>query len=121
MPYQDFRQFLDVLKHEGELVEIDRMFDLSDVGKALKKSYERQGRALLFNRTGTMCPLVGGVYSTRSKALLAFESTEQELLGKISSGLAKPIPPEIVSKPALCQEHVLTGNDIDIRRFPIPT
>jgi 4-hydroxy-3-polyprenylbenzoate decarboxylase/2,5-furandicarboxylate decarboxylase 1 len=120
MPYQDFRQFLDVLKHEGELVEIDRMVDLADVGKALKKSYERQGPALLFNRTGTMCPLVGGVYSTRSKALLAFESTEQALLARISAGLAKPIPPEIVSKPAPCQERVLTGNDIDVRRFPIP-
>ena len=72
MPYQDFRQFLDVLRKHGELVDIDRPIDLqTDVGKALKQSYVRNGPALLFSQNGTEFPLVGGLYSTRSKALLA--------------------------------------------------
>ncbi len=36
MPYQDFRQFLDVLRQQGELVDIDRPIALTDIGKALK-------------------------------------------------------------------------------------
>ena len=45
MPYQDFRQFLDALRREGELIDIDRPIALNDVGKALKQSYVRQGPA----------------------------------------------------------------------------
>src|SRR6202030_3070812 len=73
MPYQDFRQFLDVLRQHGELVDIDRPVALSDVGKAMKQSYRRQGPGIMFKNNGTGFPLVAGVYSTRSKALLAFE------------------------------------------------
>jgi 2,5-furandicarboxylate decarboxylase 1 len=121
MPYQDFRQFLQVLKREGELVEINRPIPLADIGKALKKSYELAGPALLFNQMEGGCPVVGGVYSTRNKALLAFESSEESLFGKISAGLAKPIMPEVVAERATCQENVVTGDAIDVRRFPIPT
>ena len=35
MAYQDFREFLDVLRRHGELIDIDRPVALSDVGKAL--------------------------------------------------------------------------------------
>ena len=72
MPYHDFRQFLDVLRRHGELVDIDRPVALSDVGKAMKQSYRRQGPGMVFNNNGTAFLLVAGVYSTRSKALLAF-------------------------------------------------
>lgn len=121
MPYRDFRQFLDVLRQHGELVDIDRPVDLrDDVGKALKQTCVRQGPALLFTQNGTEFALAAGLYSTRSKALLAFEATEETIFEKVQSGLEHPIPPSLVSA-ALCQEVVLTGNDIDITRFPIPT
>jgi len=122
MPYQDFRQFLDVLRKHGELVDIDRPIDLrTDVGKALKQSYVRKGPALLFSRNGTEFPLVGGLYSTRSKALLAFEATEETIFDKVLGGLDHPIAPTIASAAAPCHEVVLMGKDIDITRFPIPT
>src|SRR6266849_6543730 len=91
MPYQDFRQFLDVLRQHGELVDIDRPVALGDVGKAMKQSYRRQGPAISFNNNGTAFPLVAGVYSTRSKALLAFEAEEKTILQKVLSGLDHPI------------------------------
>ena len=43
MPYQDFRQFLDVLRQHGELIDVNRPIALNDVGKAMKQSYVRQG------------------------------------------------------------------------------
>lgn len=122
MPYSDFRQFLDVLRKHGELVDVDRPVDLqTDVGKAMKQSGVRKGPALLFRKNGTEFPLVGGLYSTRSKALLAFEATEDTINDKVLHGLDHPIPPIWRSGPAPCQEVVLTGKNIDIRRFPIPT
>jgi 4-hydroxy-3-polyprenylbenzoate decarboxylase/2,5-furandicarboxylate decarboxylase 1 len=120
MAYQDFREFLDVLRRHGELIDIDRPVALSDVGKALKRSNMRQGPALMFKQNGTEFPLVGGVYSTRSKALLAFETTNDNIFDKVVAGLSRRLAPTIVSGQALCQEHVITGDAIDIRRFPVP-
>jgi 2,5-furandicarboxylate decarboxylase 1 len=122
MPYADFRAFLDVLRAHGELIDIDRPIDLYvDVARALKQSNIAGGPALNFRQNGTAFPLVGGVYSTRSKALLAFESTEETILEKILHGLDHPIAPATVTGPAPVHEVVLTGDDIDITQFPIPT
>ena len=79
MPYHDFRQFLDVLRQYGELIDVNRPVALNDVGKAMKQSYVRQGPAIMFTQNGTDYPLVAGVYSTRSKALLAFEADEDTI------------------------------------------
>src|SRR5215468_7253190 len=121
MPYQDFRQFLDVLRQHGELIDVNRPVALNDVGKAMKQSYVRQGPALMFNQNGTDYPLVAGVYSTRSKALLAFEAEENTIFDKVLSGLDHPIAPTTLSGKPPCQDEVVTGDDIDIRRWPIPT
>src|SRR5882757_1043613 len=104
MPYQDFRAFLAVLRQHGELVDVDRPIALNDVGKAMKQSYVRQGPAIMFNRNGTDYPLVAGVYSTRSKALLAFEADERTILQKVLDGLDNPIAPVLRNGGAPCHE-----------------
>jgi len=120
MPFQDLRQFLGVLRRHGELVDINRPVALSDVGRVLRRANVRRGPAIMFNRNGTEFPMVGGIYSTRSKALLAFEATENTLFDKVLHGLDHPIAPVLSSGPASCQEVVITGSDIDVTRFPIP-
>jgi 2,5-furandicarboxylate decarboxylase 1 len=122
MPYADFREFLDVLRAHGELIDIDRPIDLYvDVARALKQSNVIDGPALQFLRNGTAFPLIGGVYSTRAKALLAFEATEETILERILHGLEHPLAPDLVTGPAPAHDVVLTGKDIDVTRFPIPT
>lgn len=122
MPYADFRQFLDTLRQHGELVDVNRPINLvHDVAKALKKSNACEGPAFIFHQNGTDFPLVAGVYSTRRKALLAFEATEETIFDKVTAGLNKPIAPVRFSGPPPCQEVVLTGNDIDLTRLPVPT
>src|SRR3954466_311895 len=121
MPYQDFRQFLDVLRQQGELIDVDRPIALTDVGKALKQAYKKGRLAVSFNDNGTEFPLVCGVYSDRNKALLAFQSDDKSILQKVLDGLDHPIAPRMVKGPAPCHEVVITGDDIDINRFPIPT
>ena len=110
MPYQDFRQFLDVLRQQGELIDVDRPIALGDVGKAMKQSYQRQGPAIRFNNTGTEFPLVCGVYSTRNKALLAFQSDEKSILQKMLDGLDHPIAPMMVNGAAPCHEVLIEGD-----------
>jgi 2,5-furandicarboxylate decarboxylase 1 len=121
MPYQDFRQFLDVLRQHGELIDVNRPVALNDVGKAMKQTNARQGPAILFNDNGTDYPLVAGVYSTRGKALLAFEADDDTIFDKVMTGLDNPIAPTMFSGKAPCQDEVITGDDIDLRRWPVPT
>jgi len=121
LPYQDFRQFLDVLRQHGELIDVNRPVALNDVGKAMKQSYVRQGPAIMFTQNGTDYPLVAGVYSTRSKALLAFEADEDTIFDKVLTGLDSPIPPTAFAGKAPCHDEVITGEDIDLRRWPVPT
>lgn len=120
MPYQDFRQFLDVLRQHGELIDVSRPIALGDIGKAMKQSYRRQGPAIMFTGTGSEFPLVCGVYSTREKALLAFQADDKTIMQKVLDGLDRPIAPTMVNGSAPCHEVVVT-DDIDITRFPIPT
>ena len=61
VPYNDFREFLAVLRDKRELIDIDRHVSLTDVSKVMKHSYVRQGPALQFNDTGTDHPLVSNV------------------------------------------------------------
>ncbi len=120
MAYADFREFLNALQKNHDLLEIDRHVDLQlEVGKALQKSASVSGPALIFKDNGTAFPLVGGVYNTRSKALLAFQATEDTIFATIMKGLAKPIPPVTVTQGATA-ENVLKGKDIDLSKLPIP-
>ncbi len=120
MPFQDFRQFLDVLRQHGELVDVNRPIGLNDVGKAMKQSYVRNGPAIMFNNNGTDYPLVAGVYSNREKALIAFEAEEDTILDKVLRGLDNPIPPVVTKNSAPCHEEIIEGDAIDIRNFPVP-
>jgi 2,5-furandicarboxylate decarboxylase 1 len=121
MPYDDFRQFLDVLRANNELIDIDRPISLEvDMARAMRRSNAIGGPAMIFTQNGTDIPLVAGVFSTRSKALLAFESSEDEITQKLLHGLEHPIDPVMYQGDAPCQEVVITGDDIDIAAFPIP-
>lgn len=123
MAYKDFREFLDALKREGDLIEVSRAVDLdTEIGKALKQVYVKKGPAVVFTNTGKPHPLVAGVYGTRSKALLAFQATEGNVLEKVLHGLDNPIPPTMTaSASAPCHEVILLDDKINIKDFPVPT
>ncbi len=122
MPYADFRAFLDTLRAQGELIDVERFVDpYLEVGKALRKTAALGGPAINFANNGTAFPLVGGLYNSRSKALLAFESSESEVFGRILAGLARRIAPVMASGPAATHDVVLTGAAADLTKLPIPT
>ena len=79
MPYQDFRQFLDVLRQHGELIDVNRPVALNDVGKAMKQSYVRQGPATHVQAERHRFPAGLRPLFTRNKALLAFQSDDDSI------------------------------------------
>ena len=119
MPFQDFRDFLDALRKAGELLEVDRHVNPElEVAKAMRKSASVSGPAIVFKNNGTAFPLVGGVYNTRSKALIALQTTEKDVFDRVLHGMSSRIPPVVVTD-APVHENVLTGDAIDTSKLPV--
>ena len=120
MPYADFRDFLTALRAHGELIDVDRPVALElEVAKAMRKSAAVAGPAIRFNNNGTPFPLVGGVYNSRAKALIALEATEATVFQRVLDGIARRIPPVRIDN-APVHENVLTGAAVDLTKIPIP-
>jgi 2,5-furandicarboxylate decarboxylase 1 len=119
--FRDFRDFLASLRTQGELIEVDRaVAPKFEVAKALRKSAAVAGPAVVFKNNGTDFPLVGGVYNSRSKALIAFGCGEDNVVEHILDGLANRIPP-VLSDTGPVHENIITGDAIDLSALPIPT
>jgi 2,5-furandicarboxylate decarboxylase 1 len=119
MPFQDFREFLDALRNAGELLELDRAISPHlDVAKAMRKSASVSGPALVFKNNGTAFPLVGGVYNTRAKALIALETNEKDASERVLRGMSARVPP-VMAADGPVHENVLTGDAIDTSKLPI--
>jgi 2,5-furandicarboxylate decarboxylase 1 len=120
VPFQDFREFLDALRSHGELIDVDRPVALElEVAKAMRKSASVSGPAIVFKNNGTDFPLVGGLYNSRAKALIAYGCDEGNVVQHILSGLEQRIPPVLVGA-APVHENVILGNDIDLSKLPVP-
>jgi 2,5-furandicarboxylate decarboxylase 1 len=119
MPYQDFREFLDALRSAGELLELDRVVSPElEVAKAMRKSASVSGPALIFKNTGTEFPLVGGVYNTRAKGLIALQTTESDIFDRVLRGMSTRIPPVVVAD-APVHENVITSDAVDLSKIPV--
>jgi 2,5-furandicarboxylate decarboxylase 1 len=119
MPFQDFREFLDALRNAGELLELDRAVSPElEVAKALRKSAAVSGPALVFKNNGTAFPLVGGVYNTRSKALIALQTSEKDVFDRVLHGMSNRIPPIVVAD-APAHENIITDDAVDISKLPV--
>jgi 2,5-furandicarboxylate decarboxylase 1 len=119
MPFRNFREFLDALRSAGELVELERPVSPHlEVAKAMRKSASVSGPAIVFKNNGTDFPLIGGVYNTRAKALIALQATEKNVFEKVLNGPSGRIPPVLVSDRPV-HENVLTGDAIDTSKLPV--
>lgn len=120
MAFQDFRAYL-TLRQAGELVDVDRGVALKfEVAKALRKSAAVSGPAFVFKSNGTEFPVIGGLYNSRAKALIALQATEEDVFQRVLNGIAKRVPPVLVQD-APVHENVITGDAIDLSKLPVPT
>ena len=122
MPFHDLREYLAALEAAGELAHVTRPVKTRfEIAAGIRKMSDTGGPALMFeNVTGHDMPVVGAVFASRSKALLALEvDSAAEGNAKFSHGLRNPIAPRPVSS-GECRQVVHTGNDIDLTSLPMP-
>ena len=62
--------------------------------------------------------MVGGVYNTRAKCLLALQTTEKGAFDRVLRGMSTRIPPVVVADGPV-HENILTGDAIDTSKLPI--
>src|SRR5690242_14756953 len=127
MPFDYFRDLVAALDNKGLLrhvtAEVDKDWEISTVARQVFLNMpEHQRYALQFDHVrGFDMPVVVGAFGgSREVYAFGIEATPGELLERWANALCSPIQPELVDS-APCQEVVLTGKDVDLCRFPVPT
>ncbi|MFF0742940.1 UbiD family decarboxylase [Streptomyces sp. NPDC004111] len=131
----NFRDFVGELLAIGDAVDIREPVspDL-EVGAVTRRVYETRSPAPLFgNLTGTEpgFRILGapaglshsgkGTYGRLAAHFgLPRDTTPRQLLEKLIAAMhARPLPPRVVAT-GPCKENVLTGDAVDLERFPVP-
>lgn len=122
LPFSDLRTFLAYLEESSLLRRVSRPIQREhEIAAGVRFVSDHDGPAVLFeNINGFDMPVVGGVFATQRLSLAAMGvETYQEGVARFGKGVKNPIPPiEVENAP--CQECILTGEDIDLLRFPHP-
>jgi len=123
----DFRKTVELLEKRGELTriakEVDPRFELG----AVLAATENQGNACRFEHVkGSDLPVVGGVFSSMKNVAVALGQEDPENFTTLDHAAMfaranqSPVPPrEIDTGPV--KEVVLTGDDANITKLPVPT
>ena len=122
MRYQGLRGFMALLEEEGELRRVRRPVSTKfEIAAGIRRMGDTGGPALLFEDVqGHDIPVVGGLFSTRRRALLAMDVEDHEQgNARFLEGLDHPIEP-VETADAPCQEVVHTGDEVDLNRLPLP-
>src|ERR1700685_3693734 len=114
---ENFRQFLDRLRQEGELVDLRQPVDIRHIATLVDQA---ETGLYFHNVIGYAMPVVSGIIRTRERATMALGcETFAEIEQKLSAAIAKPIPPKRVNG-SPTREVTLVGDDVDLFRLPIP-
>ena len=123
----DLRSFLELLQSRGELVRINREVDPKFEIPALLEQLEKAGKAYIFEKvTDSAFPLVGGLLTSARRMGLAVgqgadESYDHRNHAAVyAQAVQNPFAPVTVTK-APVKDVVLTGDEIDLGRLPVPT
>jgi 2,5-furandicarboxylate decarboxylase 1 len=114
---ENFRQFLDRLRQNGELVDLHQAVDIRHIATLV----DQAETALYFhNVIGYDIPVVSGIIRSRQRAIMALGcETFRDLEDKLKQGIDRPIPPKRVNT-SPTREVVLLGDDVDLYKLPIP-
>ena len=128
MAFRDLREYIAKLKENGDLLEVDREVDWNlEAGALIRKVDEgKKGPSLLFNKMKDYPEgyrLLGEPMLTNRHLCTAMgmpvDSPYEEILREYGERVNNPIKPVVV-KDGPCKENILTNDDIDMFKFPIP-
>jgi 2,5-furandicarboxylate decarboxylase 1 len=114
---ENFRQFLDRLRQEGELVDLHQPVDIRHIATLT----DQAKTALCFHDViGYDIPVVSGLIRTRERATMSMGCASYgEIEAKLKHAIDHPIPPKHVQG-APVREVVTVGDDVDLYKLPIP-
>ena len=114
---ESFREFLDRLRTAGELVDLRQPVDIRHISTLVDQSRT----ALLFHDViGYDVPVVSGIIRSRERATMALGCTAYgEIEHRLKAAIDHPVAPLRVNTSPV-REVVLTGDDVDLYRLPIP-
>ncbi len=126
---EDLRDFIRAVDQFGELRVIEGADWNLEIGAITELMAERRGPALLFDRISGYPPgyrVLTNPFSTVKRTVLVLNLPRDEGLTPLQLVDTwrrryrdfKPIPPEEV-KEAPLKENILTGEDIDVLKFPV--
>lgn len=146
MYYRDLRDFIAGLEQAGELKRVKSPIDpFLEMTEICDRVVRKQGPAILFeNPKDYQIPVVANLFGTTQRVALAMglsSVTELRDLGHALATLKEPEPPHGIRdawaklpllrqaltmspkeiRTADCQDIVLTGDAVDLRRLPIQT
>src|SRR5262245_21294538 len=114
---ENFRQLLDRLRQNGELVDLHQPVDIRHIATLV----DQAKTALYFHKViGYDIPVVSGIIRSRERAIMSLGcETYREIEDKLQQAINKPIPPKHV-KTSATRELVMVGEDVDLYKLPIP-
>ena len=120
MPWCDLREFLNFLEEKGLLKRVKKEVDVKyEIASMIRETCDVQGPCLFFeNVKGYEMPVVGGVFATRQRVLLALEAEQSNVIERFLRGIDNPIEPKTV-KSGPCQEVEFIGEEVDLNKLPI--
>src|SRR3990170_852261 len=127
MTFTDNRQFISALEKSGDVVRIKDEIDWEgEAGAMVRRSMERRAQAIFFEKLKDYPPgftIFGGPLATHRRLAVALgfkpETPFSEIQHHYENRIESPIKPMLVSK-GPCQENVITGNDVDLFKLPVP-
>ncbi|MSP37144.1 MAG: UbiD family decarboxylase [Deltaproteobacteria bacterium] len=111
-----FRDYIDTLRKNDELLEISKPVDLRDVAALVAQSE----KALLFrNLPGYSMPVVSGLLQSRKRIALGMGVDYENIGAKLGKAMDKPIQPKRVAN-APVKEVIHTGKKVNLYDLPVP-
>jgi menaquinone biosynthesis decarboxylase len=94
--HKNLRSFIEVLRKEGELVEIEAEVDpYLEIAEIHRRVIEQQGKALFFKRVkNSSFPVVTNLFGTNKRIELAFSARPQEFVKTAVEMLDHLLPPK---------------------------
>jgi len=129
MPYKDHREFMAALEKTGDLARVAKKVDWDcEVGAIGRRTYEMGGPCLHFTNIKDypegFTILNGSTGNWRRVAIclgLDPETPVREIYRVYEQRLNNPMQPlTLENEDAACKQNILSGDDVDLYKFPAP-
>ncbi len=114
---ENFRQFIERLRSERELIDIKQPVDIRHIATLVDQS----AHALLFhNVIGYDMPVVSGIIRTQKRAAMGMGVENwSDIEALLERGINKPLPPRYVET-APHKQVIQRGDEVDLFKLPVP-